>query len=183
MNTDNLKATLPNLLQLLQGGKDDKPPLAPAANYKLLPATKLQLSRKQSNDDLLKVSCTEKFVSLSSYGSTPNISDPILDLIKHENKQRSISPNRQKKLCSRSSECGPGLSEILAIPEAYLNKQISSSSFKNYMASEMYKNIAKHSVCCGESCRRPELSSLWQQSEMLSWCHFEYIDGGVRDLS
>ncbi|XP_044254871.1 LOW QUALITY PROTEIN: UV radiation resistance-associated protein [Tribolium madens] len=41
------------------------------------------------------------------------------------------------KKCSnvvRSSECGPGLSEILAIPEAFMNKLITSDSFKNYIA-------------------------------------------------
>lgn len=150
MNTDNLKATLPNLLQLLQGNKEsNKPPLPPPTNYKMLPATKLQMSRKKSNEDLLKTSSTEKFVSLTSYGSNPNISDPILDLIKHENKQRSLSPNNKHTKMCRSSECGPGLSEILAIPEAYLNRQISSNSFKNYMSSDMYKNMSKHGTCCG----------------------------------
>lgn len=33
----------------------------------------------------------------------------------------------------RNLECGPGLSEILAVPEAFMNKQISSDSFKNFV--------------------------------------------------
>lgn len=36
----------------------------------------------------------------------------------------------------KSNECGPGLSEILAIPEAFMNKQITSESFKNFVASK-----------------------------------------------
>nr|XP_015834214.1 PREDICTED: UV radiation resistance-associated gene protein isoform X2 [Tribolium castaneum] len=42
----------------------------------------------------------------------------------------------KKSRVLRSSECGPGLSEILAIPEAFMNKQITSDSFKNYIASK-----------------------------------------------
>ncbi|XP_063910732.1 UV radiation resistance-associated gene protein [Zophobas morio] len=44
-------------------------------------------------------------------------------------------PKRYNKMY-RSCECGPGLSEILAIPEAFMNKQITSDSFKNYIASK-----------------------------------------------
>ncbi|KAG5887925.1 hypothetical protein JTB14_003021 [Gonioctena quinquepunctata] len=139
MNTADLRATLRNLLTFLQGPIDLSLRTALGAPPDQLP----------SND-------SSTLVSLQRFGSISNISDPILDCIKNENRiKRSSSPPRKspKKSSSlrcRSSECGKGLSEILAIPEAYLNKQISSDSFRNYMRTD--RHLVEHDGgedCCG----------------------------------
>ncbi|KAJ8924929.1 hypothetical protein NQ315_001092 [Exocentrus adspersus] len=152
MNTSDLKSTLPNLLSFLQGQQEFRiepvPPVGPKRD-----APEDTKATAQSSPSHLVVN--EKYVSLHSFGSNSNISDPILDCIRHENQiQRSNSPTRKpsrkpvSKPCS-SSECGRGLGEILAIPEAFLSKQISSDSFRNYIASEKYGSEAfKHDSCC-----------------------------------
>ncbi|XP_018564038.1 uncharacterized protein LOC108905583 [Anoplophora glabripennis] len=155
MNTSDLKSTLPNLLNFLQGQKEFR--------FESLSPTNISLSSKHDQPGDAKQSpphlaVSEKYVSLHSFGSNPNISDPILDCIRHENQiQRSSSPTRKpsrkpvSKPC-RNSECGRGLSEILAIPEAFLNKQISSDSFRNYIVSEKYSSdVSKDGSCCGGS--------------------------------
>lgn len=155
MNTSDLKSTLPNLLNFLQGQKEFR--------IESLAPTSTSLSSKQGEPKQSSpaspshLAVSEKYVSLHSFGSNSNISDPILDCIRHENQvRRSSSPTRKpsrkpiSKPC-RNSECGRGLSEILAIPEAFLNKQISSDSFRNYMASEKYGSEAsKDGICCGK---------------------------------
>lgn len=85
---------------------------------------------------------SEKYVGLHSFGSNSNISDPVLDSLRHKcQMQRFSSPTKvQGKIFSsstqfRNRECGKGLNEILTIPEAYLNKQISSESLRNFMVS------------------------------------------------
>lgn len=129
MNTHDLKATLSNLLSLLQIQRESKQESS-------------ALSEIPFNKRItFNLSSSEKYVGLHSFGSNPNISDPILDCLRHENHlQRLSSPTRNQgkkpssKPC-RNSECGKGLSEILTIPEAYLNKQISSDSLRNFMVS------------------------------------------------
>lgn len=129
MNTHDLKATLSNLLTLLQIQRDSR---HEPARRSEIPANK---------KITFKFSSSDKYVGLHSFGSNSNISDPILDWLRHENHlQRLSSPTRNqgKKPFSkpfRSSECGKGLNEILTIPEAYLNKQISSDSLRNFMVS------------------------------------------------
>lgn len=129
MNTNDLKATLSNLLTLLQIQRDSR--------HETTGRSEINLKKKIT----FNLSSSEKYVGLHSFGSNSNISDPILDWLRHENHIRRLnSPSKAqgKKSSSkpcRSSECGKGLSEILTIPEAYLNKQISSDSLRNYMAA------------------------------------------------
>lgn len=53
-------------------------------------------------------------------------------------------PNRLKK--HKEIDEGPGLSEILAIPEAYLNRQISANTFRNYLSASCWKGTASSDV-------------------------------------
>lgn len=155
LNTSDLKSTLPNLLNFLQGQKEFQVESLAQTTVSLnsnFGEAKLSSPTSQSH-----LAINEKYVSLHSFGSNPNISDPILDCIRHENQiKRSGSPTRKpsKKPISkpcRNNECGRGLSEILAIPEAFLNKQISSDSFRNYMISEKCSSEAsEESTCCGK---------------------------------
>ncbi|KAJ8954099.1 hypothetical protein NQ318_004404 [Aromia moschata] len=145
MNTSDLRATLSNLSGFLQGQRDlrHEPPLPkPPPNHEK------GTDRGAASNPV----ANEKYVSLHSLGSNPNVSDPILDCIRQEKQsQRSSSPTGRpgkravSKPC-RDSECGRGLGEILAIPEAFLNKQISSDSFRSYMASEKY-GVGNGSCC------------------------------------
>lgn len=65
-----------------------------------------------------------------------------MEPMKHEHHQseQCVVRRRVGKAGDRS-ECGPGLSEILAIPEAFLNKEIPSSCLKNYIAFERHKKL------------------------------------------
>lgn len=128
MNTYDLKATLANLLALLQIQKDSR--------QEVSRRTEIPLNKK------ITFNLTSgKYVGLHSFGSNSSISDPILDWLRHENRlHRMSSPTRSqgKKYVSkgsRNSESGRGLTEILTIPEAYLNKQIDSESLRNFMVS------------------------------------------------
>lgn len=129
MNTHDLKATLSNLLTFLQIQKN--------LRHETVRCSEIPVNKKIT----FNLSSSDKYVGLHSFGSNSNISDPILDWLRHENHlQRLSSPTRNQGIKSnskscRNSECGKGLSEILTIPEAYLNKQISSDSLRNFMVS------------------------------------------------
>lgn len=155
MNTSDLKATLHNLQTFLQGHKEIRPEPQFLLSRKLEPEkeeTQLFESKPNNNG-----TTHEKPVSLHSFVSITNISDPILDSIKQDNQtQRSNSPTRRpvrkslSQMC-RNRECGRGLSEILAIPEAYLNRQISKDSLKNYMVTARDSNsVVSDHGCCGK---------------------------------
>lgn len=127
MNTHDLKATLANLLSLLQIQKDYSH----------------EVTRRETplNKKIIFNLTAGKYVGLHSFGSNSSISDPILDWLRYDNHlQKFSSPTRIqiKKSASkprRSCETGRGLTDILTIPEAYLNKQISSDSLRNFMIS------------------------------------------------
>ncbi|XP_074032875.1 UV-resistance associated gene isoform X2 [Leptinotarsa decemlineata] len=129
MNTVDLKATLRNLLTFLQG-----PGELSAASTRTLPPPDRSLTGP-------------KFVSLQRIASSSStISDTILDSIRREKRiSRSISPTTLKKFSQlgRGSpeRGGKGLSEILAVPEAYLNRQISSESFRNFARTEKLMEV------------------------------------------
>ncbi|RZC33793.1 sporulation-specific protein 15 [Asbolus verrucosus] len=59
----------------------------------------------------------------------------VVESMKMREERFQELPKKYNKMY-RSCECGPGLSEILAIPEAFMNRQISSDSFKNFAASK-----------------------------------------------
>lgn len=56
----------------------------------------------------------------------------------YQNEQGGSSGGRKRVV---KGECGPGLSEILAIPEAFLNKEISTNCLKSYIAFEKQKKF------------------------------------------
>lgn len=128
INTHDLKATLSNLLTLLHVRRDLK---HEPARRSEIPVNKMITFNFSSPD---------KYVGLHSFGTNSNISDPILEWLRHKNHLQCSSSikNQEKKSSSkpfRNSECGKGLNEILTIPEAYLNKQISSDSLRNFIVS------------------------------------------------
>ncbi|KAJ8927868.1 hypothetical protein NQ314_019612 [Rhamnusium bicolor] len=130
MNTSDLRATLSNLLQFLQGQREFRNEPSAHMNSKVGPRLDKAGNRKASSTSP-NFGISEKYVSLHSFGSNSNISDPILDCIRHENQiQRSISPTRKtgkraiSKPC-RNSECGRGLRGSIA------SAPISTESFHN----------------------------------------------------
>lgn len=116
LHTPDLKATLPNLLGLLQGkgyrSEAEQPPSETAS--------------------ISRVPVNLRFPIVSN---NVIVSDPVLEPMKSECQCEVV---KRKPRVDRS-ECGPGLSEILAIPEAYLNKEITTSCLKNYIAFEKHK--------------------------------------------
>lgn len=147
LNTPELKSTLLNLLTFLQG-KDYKTHLTKSHEH-LNDAHCYRKENETDSVDLNKIDgCKSDSLenvhknSISpahNFGSTPNISQPILDMLKHESciEKSNGNPKKPIKKKSKPSESGPGLSEILAIPEAFLNKQMSASAFKNYAVQNM----------------------------------------------
>lgn len=144
MNTTDLKATLYNLLTFLQGPRDLR------IDHHPLPKIEVPLQKKLEID---------KLVSLRSFNTISNVSDPLLDCIRHENRlQRSSSPGRENRVDRHNgggkkcvhSECGRGLSEILAVPEAYMSRQISSDSFRNFMFTGRGRGAPDVDACCGK---------------------------------
>ncbi|XP_057651065.1 UV radiation resistance-associated gene protein [Diorhabda carinulata] len=140
MNTVELKATLYNLLTFLQNPREIKIDASSSSSlkqYEIRPVKKLDI---------------DQVVSLRSFNSISNVSDPLLDCIRLENRLKtSQSPSRIEKKSGgkKCGECGKGLSEILAVPEAYLNKQISSESFRNFMMKG--RGLEPNTVCCDSS--------------------------------
>lgn len=149
LNTPELKSTLLNLLTFLQG-KDYKinltkshERLSDAGTYRKenesgsLCSSKIDGCKADSLENVHKNS----FSPMHSFGSTPNISQPILDMLRHESYLEKSNGNSRKpiKKKSKQSESGPGLSEILAVPEAFLNKQMTASAFKKYAIQNMVK--------------------------------------------
>ncbi|KAI4471451.1 uv radiation resistance-associated protein [Holotrichia oblita] len=149
LHTQNLKATLPNLLTLLLPISDQ---LEENSRINLRDVTKLDgvenghKDQEKRLDELKKCdsvygSASSIPMSISCFGSNHNISDPILDSLKHECQiERSYSPifRLTKKPSKQNIKCSTnetGLSQILAIPEAFLNQQISPNSFKSYMST------------------------------------------------
>lgn len=133
LHTPDLKATLPNLLGLLQG-----------KGYK----TEAQ---KPHSDIESTISSSRTFVNLRFpiCGGSNNsaASDPVLEPMKQElnnisqGESQGVRQRRVTRTGERSESGGPGLSEILAIPEAFLNKEISSSCLRNYIAFERHKKL------------------------------------------
>ncbi|KAK9881429.1 hypothetical protein WA026_016315 [Henosepilachna vigintioctopunctata] len=135
MHTPDLKLTLPNLLSFLQG-------------YKEFKQERFLLLRPFSEQHAVNESHTTHHASkpaltLDSFESYRQRSDPILDCLRRD--KPPVDPSGSKQ-CKTTTEHGrvdngnavhhcPGLSEILAIPEAYLNRQIGGISFRNYLSS------------------------------------------------
>lgn len=87
------------------------------------------------------------------FGSNAIAVDPILDSIRHENhldlesgkwSSRTMTPKRSRRKSPETG--GPGLSEILSMPEMLINKQISPGTLKKYVASERCRNGTPFSV-------------------------------------
>ncbi|KAJ8979568.1 hypothetical protein NQ317_019143 [Molorchus minor] len=133
MNTNDLRATLANLLSFLQGQRDLRPEsLLPANNKLTLAAEQKVADIKVSQASTPNLSINEKYVSLHSFGSNSNISDPILDCIRKENQlRRSSSPTRKssRKAASkpcRNSECGKGLRDTGSTTSVSTNDSITN---------------------------------------------------------
>lgn len=161
IHTSDLKATLPNLLGLLQGKMLHTDELhvarTPADNDHTLKQQKVITSIESADGDGSDKTADQrqlerpsdfslKIVPLHNYnlGINQTVSDPILDSLKSETQEQQMNsyrnmrkPNKREK----NHECGPGLSDILAIPEAFLNQEISSTCFKTYITSEKLKTI------------------------------------------
>ncbi|KAL3284099.1 hypothetical protein HHI36_018267 [Cryptolaemus montrouzieri] len=160
MHTPDLKLTLPNLLNFLQGYKEFKQErfmlLKSASNSQMI------VPESMSSDDGSRLSPSNlpvfnrKLPTLVCYEPCGHSSDPILDCIRQEKRvDRSESPccnilkkNKGKSSNGQTVHTCPGLSEILSIPEAFLSKQMSSDSFKNYMSISSCKE--GQGGCCGE---------------------------------
>ncbi|KAK4873183.1 hypothetical protein RN001_015212 [Aquatica leii] len=128
-HTPDLRATLPNLQSFLQGRGNKDHALA------ALPTNKT----KTPNHVYKSVDFISQFEK-PFLGSSSNISDPILDTLRQENQERTMSPiNRRKK----NDGPRPGLSEILAIPEAFLTQQISTNAFKTFATTEKFKLLSQ----------------------------------------
>lgn len=145
MNTYDLKATLANLLTLLQIQRNPR--------HEISKNSEITLNKKIP----FNLTTSGKYVGLHSFGSNSSISDPILDWLRYENHlQRLSSPTRTlgRKLdtkLTRNSESGRSLTEILTIPEAYLNKQIGSDALRNFMVSgKCYKEADQEINSNGE---------------------------------
>lgn len=148
-HTPDLRATLSNLHALLQGCENKESSNVISAN-KTCQKVPQPLECSSYNSDV-----SEKGQSYSSRGldfighfdKTSSVSDPILDTLRHECQlERSQSPTGQSRKKSgagstKSSESKPGLSEILAIPEAFMSQQISQSTFKSYIATEKIRRL------------------------------------------
>ncbi|CAH1155271.1 unnamed protein product [Phaedon cochleariae] len=135
MNTTDLRQTLYNLLTFLEGPRE----------------TSSAASDRPKGG-------SERDARLHDFSSVSNLSDPILDFIRQEcQQQKQHSPSKKSASSgkSRSSECGRGLGEILAIPEAYLNRRISSDSFRSFMSRGLRHEGSES--CCGSS--TPPISS------------------------
>ena len=138
--TPNLKATLPNLLALLEG-RHFYPELMrcnKAAAEEAEASCEEQRSEIDTNCKLNpRDTSSNPIFCPNQFTSPQNISDPILDVLRQECMQeRSYTRTTTKKHTKnlKLSETGPGLSQVLAIPEAFLNQQITSVSFRSYMA-------------------------------------------------
>lgn len=122
LHTPDLKATLPNLLGLLQGkGYRSETDQIPGEN---VPA-------------LLKAPVDLRF----PLSSNSVVMDPVLEPMRNEHHNEHCGSLVKRKPKIERSECGPGLSEILAIPEAFLNKEITTSCLKNYIAFEKHRKM------------------------------------------
>ncbi|CAH0547955.1 unnamed protein product [Brassicogethes aeneus] len=140
LHTPELKATLPNLFGMLQGPRDRA---AEAAT----PLPPIQSSAKLAS-----------FRGAGHAHFSANITDPVIqECIRTESRiKRATSPTRKPATSPSTARRAGGdrgrrctnsrCTKELAIPEAYLNHQISRDSFKT-MAIEGYGNMA----CCGSS--------------------------------
>lgn len=132
LHTPDLKATLPNLLGLLQG-----------KGYK----TEMeQFQKSQSDLETSSIVSSRGYVNLRFPIGSSNVvvSDPVLEPMKNEYQSEQLQQQqctRRRAVKGERSECGPGLSEILAIPEAFLNKEIPTSCLKNYIAFERHRKF------------------------------------------
>ncbi|XP_022911167.2 UV radiation resistance-associated protein [Onthophagus taurus] len=140
LHTQNLKATLPNLLTfLLQTAEFTRPkPIEKDT-------TKSDGENNGKHDDKDSVDGSKKYGSIYSstnsipfsYVSAQNASDPILESLKLEYQEEkpfvsTFKPSERPapvKVVQHESS----LSQVLAIPEAFLTQQISPNSFKSYM--------------------------------------------------
>lgn len=152
LHTQNLKATLQNILTLLLPSTDyqydiSRTNLRNVTNHDGV-ENGHKTDQQRREDEQHKKCCDSVYSSTSSipmsvscFGSNHNISDPILDTLKYECQiERSYSPifRLTRKPTNKDVKCSTyetGLSQILAIPEAFLNQQISPNSFKSYMST------------------------------------------------
>lgn len=159
LHTSDLKATLPNMLGLLQGKvlhtEETQLPRTSSEHCHLLKQDKLvtnaELSKEKQVERLSEIS--SKVLHNYNIGTNQNVSDPILDSLKSECQEQHMSlySRHLRKPCKKEkdSACGPSLSDILAIPEAFLNQEISTTCFKNYITSEKHKrsNLEDQIIC------------------------------------
>nr|CAH7731529.1 unnamed protein product [Callosobruchus chinensis] len=134
MNTNDLRATLHNLLTFLQGQREsrsDMLSLSEANTSQKPEAAHTEKGKKPSGTP------SEKLVSLHSANANSNISDPVLDNMRQESQAIRLcsSTRRPAGLKSISRIGSGGLSEVLTVPEAYLNKQIGVDVLKNFMVT------------------------------------------------
>nr|CAI5824924.1 unnamed protein product [Callosobruchus analis] len=134
MNTNDLRATLQNLLTFLQGQRESRSEI-----LSLSEASTSQKADSVPTEKGKKPACalSEKLVSLHSANTNSNISDPVLDSIRQETQaNRLFSPTRRLAGLKSISRIGSGgVSEVLTMPEAYLNKQIGVDVLKNFMVT------------------------------------------------
>lgn len=130
--TPDLRATLPNLLTFLQG-KDVKDIIPSLVGKLEMLEARLKLEEGADQPSTSNGDSGVKHV----FRDDPHVPDPLLDALKKQCSLEKvyIPAKRLEKKIKKNEEQGPGLSEILAIPEAYLNQQISTKVFKSYMST------------------------------------------------
>lgn len=145
-HTPDLRATLPNLLSLLQGRDSKENPNTRSSITTKAPRKISQQSDSSYNND--QMNYPQKSLDfISHFDRTPNVCDPIFDALRQEYQaERSHSPTRRNRKKSgtnsnKTNEPRPGLGEILAVPEAFMNKQISCSDFKNFIETERFRHL------------------------------------------
>lgn len=133
LNTIELKSTLANLLTFLQGKDGQRTKLSINESISKKPANGTQRNTvdskiEKSNNSLLQDEMCNSSANLSNLNIMLHKEEQVYDI--------SFTPSHRKKNKPKQSETGPGLSEILAVPEAFLNKQITTSTFKNYISNQ-----------------------------------------------
>ncbi|VEN35236.1 unnamed protein product [Callosobruchus maculatus] len=132
MNTNDLRATLHNLLTFLQGQRESRAEMLSLSEASTSQKPEAVLTEKGKRP---AGTPNEKLVSLHSANANSHISDPVLDSMRQETQAiRLCSPTRRPAGLKSISRIGTGgLSEVLTMPEAYLNKQIGVDVLKNFM--------------------------------------------------
>lgn len=146
LNTIELKSTLQNLLTFLQGkGYKSK-------TYHALPVEELGkeatngTNKSTVDHDNDQHDKSSGGTSDHIYNSTMNVTNLNYTFKEEQHYNTSFTPTRRRNK-PKQSETGPGLSEILAVPEAFLNKQITTNTFRNYMNNQ---RLIKMNATSGE---------------------------------